>query len=105
MGKVFAHLLWLRESGHVLNPDRDATSARSHKRHDEVLRAHGKKVIDLTPASLGPYVVPVVNMGENFDAPNLSMVSCGGQATVPMVAAVNRVAKVHYAEIVASIAS
>ncbi len=83
----------------------DATSAKAHKRHNEVLQAHGKKVIDLTPASIGPYVVPVVNMGENFDAPNLSMVSCGGQATVPMVAAVNRVAKVHYAEIVASIAS
>jgi acetaldehyde dehydrogenase len=83
----------------------DATSAKAHKRHNEVLQAHGKRVIDLTPASIGPYVVPVVNMGENFDAPNLSMVSCGGQATVPMVAAVNRVAKVHYAEIVASIAS
>ncbi len=83
----------------------DATSAKAHKRHNELLQAHGKKVIDLTPASIGPYVVPVVNMGDNFDAPNLSMVSCGGQATVPMVAAVNRVAKVHYAEIVASIAS
>jgi acetaldehyde dehydrogenase len=83
----------------------DATSAKAHKRHNEVLQAHGKRVIDLTPASIGPYVVPVVNIGENFDAPNLSMVSCGGQATVPMVAAVNRVAKVHYAEIVASIAS
>ncbi len=83
----------------------DATSAKAHKRHDELLRAHRKRVIDLTPASLGPYVVPVVNMGQNLDAPNLSMVSCGGQATVPMVAAVNRVVKVHYAEIVASIAS
>ena len=83
----------------------DATSAKAHRRHDEILRAHGKKVIDLTPAEIGPYVVPVVNMGDNFDAPNLSMVSCGGQATVPMVAAVSRVARLHYAEIVASIAS
>jgi acetaldehyde dehydrogenase len=83
----------------------DATSAKAHARHDAVLRAHGKQVIDLTPAALGPYVVPVVNLEQHFGEPNLSMVSCGGQATIPMVAAVSRVAKVHYAEIVASIAS
>lgn len=83
----------------------DATSAAAHHRHDAVLREHGKRVIDLTPAALGPYVVPVVNLGEHFEAPNLSMVSCGGQATIPIVAAVSRVAPVHYAEIVASIAS
>jgi acetaldehyde dehydrogenase len=83
----------------------DATSAKAHARHDEVLRRHGKQIVDLTPAAEGPYVVPVVNMEEHFGAPNLSMVSCGGQATIPMVAAVNRVANVHYAEIVASIAS
>jgi acetaldehyde dehydrogenase len=83
----------------------DATSARQHARHDQILRAHGKQVIDLTPAALGPYVVPVVNLPEHRDAPNLSMVSCGGQATIPMVAAVHRVAPVRYAEIVASIAS
>ncbi|MFN3325615.1 MAG: acetaldehyde dehydrogenase (acetylating) [Bryobacteraceae bacterium] len=83
----------------------DATSAKAHARHDEALRSTGRKLIDLTPAAIGPYVVPVVNLGEHFDSPNLNMVSCGGQATIPMVAAVNRVAKVHYAEIVASIAS
>jgi acetaldehyde dehydrogenase len=83
----------------------DATSAPAHGHHEEVLRKTGRRLIDLTPAAIGPYVVPVVNMGANFEAPNLNMVSCGGQATIPMVAAVNRVARVHYAEIVASIAS
>ena len=83
----------------------DATSAKAHRRHDEILREHGKQVIDLTPASIGPFVVPVVNLDQHLDARNLSMVSCGGQATIPMVAAVGRVSKVHYAEIVASIAS
>jgi acetaldehyde dehydrogenase len=83
----------------------DATSAKAHHRHDAVLRRHGKRLIDLTPAAAGPYVVPVVNLGEHFEAPNLNMVSCGGQATIPMVAAVNQVAKVHYGEIVSSIAS
>ncbi|MEO7653348.1 MAG: acetaldehyde dehydrogenase (acetylating) [Bryobacteraceae bacterium] len=83
----------------------DATSAKAHARHNELLRGRGKQVIDLTPAAIGPYVVPVVNMGQHKGAPNLSMVSCGGQATIPIVAAVNRVARVHYAEIVASIAS
>jgi acetaldehyde dehydrogenase len=83
----------------------DATSARAHLNHDKVLRQHGKQIIDLTPASVGPFVVPVVNLDEHLGAPNLSMVSCGGQATIPIVAAVGRVAKVHYAEIVASISS
>ena len=83
----------------------DATSAKAHAHHDSVLQSYGKQLIDLTPAAVGPYLVPVVNMGENFEAPNLNMVSCGGQATIPMVAAVNRVAKVHYGEIVSSIAS
>src|SRR5229473_864681 len=83
----------------------DATSAKAHVRNAEALRPHGKKVIDLTPAAIGPYIVPVVNLDEHADAPILNMVSCGGQATIPMVAAVNRISKVHYAEIVSSIAS
>ena len=83
----------------------DATSAGAHKHHEAVLRVHGKTVIDLTPAAIGPYVIPPVNGAEHLDAPNVNMVTCGGQATVPIVAAVGRVARVRYGEIVASIAS
>ncbi len=83
----------------------DATSAAAHAKHDAVLRRHGKQVIDLTPAAIGPYVVPPVNLDSHLDTQNINMVTCGGQATIPIVAAVSRVAKVHYAEIVASIAS
>ena len=83
----------------------DATSAAAHARHDAALQAHRKRVIDLTPAALGPYVVPPVNGAAHLDAANVNMVTCGGQATIPIVAAVNRVTPVNYAEIVASIAS
>jgi len=83
----------------------DATSAASHARHDAVLRAHAKQIVDLTPAAIGPYVVPAVNLEALSEAPNLNMVTCGGQATIPAVAAVSRVTPVVYAEIVASIAS
>ncbi|GLI96662.1 acetaldehyde dehydrogenase (acetylating) [Sphingobium sp. BS19] len=83
----------------------DATSAGAHKHHNALLQAHGKRVIDLTPAAIGPYTIPPVNGEANLDAPNVNMVTCGGQATIPIVAAVNRVAKVHYGEIVASISS
>ena len=82
----------------------DATSAGAHKRHNDILQAHGVQVIDLTPAAIGPYVIPAINL-EAENASNMNMVTCGGQATIPIVAAVSRVAKVHYAEIVASIAS
>ncbi|NEB86103.1 acetaldehyde dehydrogenase (acetylating) [Streptomyces anulatus] len=83
----------------------DATSAGAHRRHDEVLRSLGRRVVDLTPAALGPYVVPPVNGDDHLDAPNVNMVTCGGQATIPIVAAVGAVTPVHYGEIVASISS
>lgn len=85
----------------------DATSASAHVRNDALLRQARPsiRVIDLTPAAIGPHCVPTVNLEANLAALNVNMVTCGGQATIPMVAAVASVAKVHYAEIVASIAS
>ncbi|MHC5789632.1 acetaldehyde dehydrogenase (acetylating) [Pseudomonas idahonensis] len=85
----------------------DATSAAAHQHHEAVLRQAkpGIRLIDLTPAAIGPYCIPVVNLEQHLHSLNLNMVTCGGQATIPMVAAVSRVAQVHYAEIVASIAS
>ena len=85
----------------------DATSARAHIANAAALAPHGKKLIDLTPAAIGPLVIPTVNLDESLDAgaDNVNMVTCGGQATIPMVAAVSAVTPVHYAEIVASIAS
>ncbi|HEU0203164.1 MAG TPA: acetaldehyde dehydrogenase (acetylating) [Burkholderiaceae bacterium] len=85
----------------------DATSAGAHVKNDAFLRnlKPGIRVVDLTPAAIGPYCIPVVNGDAHLDALNVNMVTCGGQATIPMVAAVSRIAKVHYGEIVASISS
>lgn len=84
----------------------DATSAKAHVYNYKKIKSfEGKKVIDLTPAAIGPYLVPPVNFDANIDIDNVNMVTCGGQATIPIVSAVSKIAKVHYGEIVASIAS
>jgi acetaldehyde dehydrogenase len=83
----------------------DATSARAHIANAAALEPYGKILIDLTPAAIGPFVVPAVNLEQHVAARNVNMVTCGGQATIPIVAAVASVAPVRYAEIVASIAS
>ncbi len=85
----------------------DATSASAHIENDRLVRTvkPGVKMVDLTPAAIGPYCVPVVNLTQHLDEPNVNMVTCGGQATIPIVAAVSSVAEVHYAEIIASISS
>lgn len=83
----------------------DATSAAAHRANHEALLPHGKQLVDLTPAAIGPYTVPVVNMEEHLAEQNVNLVSCGGQATIPIVAAVSRVSPTPYAEIVASVSS
>lgn len=83
----------------------DATSAGAHAENAAAVQAAGKRMIDLTPAAIGPFTIPPVNGEAHLDAPNVNMVTCGGQATIPIVHAVNRISPVRYAEIVASISS
>lgn len=83
----------------------DATSAKAHLHNSKVLKEAGIKVIDMTPAAVGPYVCAAVNIDEHLEKDNINLITCGGQATIPMVHAVNRVSPVEYAEIVATISS
>ncbi|WP_289135819.1 acetaldehyde dehydrogenase (acetylating) [uncultured Brevibacillus sp.] len=83
----------------------DATSAKAHIRHAKKLKEAGKLVLDLTPAAVGALVVPPVNLHEHPEADNINLITCGGQATIPIVHAINRVCPVEYAEIVATISS
>jgi acetaldehyde dehydrogenase len=83
----------------------DATSAKAHVRHAKALREAGRIAVDLTPAARGPYVVPPVNLKEYLSEINVNMVTCGGQATTPMVYAVNRATPVLYAEMVSTVSS
>lgn len=83
----------------------DATSASSHVRHAKALREAGRIAVDLTPAARGPYVVPPVNLGAHLDEPNVNLITCGGQATIPLVHAIHRVTPVDYAEMVSTVAS
>lgn len=83
----------------------DATSAKAHYQNAKIAKELGKQIIDLTPAAIGPFICPPVNLGEHLDADNVNLITCGGQATVPIVAAINQVAQVEYAEIVGTVAS
>lgn len=83
----------------------DATTAKAHKENTDKVEALGKRMIDLTPAAIGPFVVPAANLSEHLEKMNVNMVTCGGQATIPVVHAINSVVPLDYAEIVATVAS
>ncbi len=96
---------WVSQNPDAVKLVFDATSAYVHVRHAKVLAELGITAVDLTPAARGPKVIPPVNLTAHLDAPNVNMVTCGGQATTPMVAAVSRVTRVPYAEMVSTVSS
>jgi acetaldehyde dehydrogenase len=100
-----AGIEWLRRRLDEFPIVFEATSAKIHAGHAPVLADGGAIAIDLTPASVGPPVIPPVNLREHLDVPNVNLTTCGGQATVPIVAAVSRICDVPYAEIVSAVAS